>query len=277
MKVVNVLPDSGWTGMANFVVRSRRLTVRARGLLLELLSYPPDNDVTIAKIAAWNKEARKEGFQLEGREALQMAMRELERDGYVVHDKRRDKTTGQWSTTTYVSPDPEAIAQFRPSTALPRPGTPSSGTPSSAAPHSADPSLSTYKTDHKTENKTGEQEGGLQYSSALASARAGQQAGAQDRDEAEAGEAALQAMYEAVRQTDETYLRDRLLKFERKRPAVYRKYRNDSIEQIESGRHPERIAQVGSSRVIDELTMMYAVRHYAKNPSGVPQWLIRFN
>lgn len=275
MIIINDLPDSGWTGMDNAVVRNRSLSVRARGLLLILLSYPSGNDVTITKLAGWSADDRKRGVPAEGREALQAAMRELERGGYVVHDKRHDKETGRWSTTTYVSPNPEVIAQFAPSTALPPTVNRYSANQHSGDQQSASQSLSTYKTDDNTEYKTDRQEGGLQYSSALASARAGQHAGAQDRDAAD--EAALQSMYEAVRRTDETYLRDRLLKFERKRPAIYRKYRNASIGQIESGKHPERIAEVGSSRVIDELTMMYAVRHYAKAETGVPQWLIRFN
>jgi hypothetical protein len=83
-------------------------------------------------------------------------------------------------------------------------------------------------------------------------------------------------MYESIRQTDETYLRDRLLKLERKRPMIFRRYRDQAIRQIEQGEHPERLAKVGSSRLIDELAMMYAVRHYAMSDSGVPQWLIRF-
>lgn len=272
MNVVNELPDGNWTGASNRVLRFRRLTIRARGLLMELLSYPVENDITIVKIAAWNAAARKEtGIPLEGREALQMAMRELEREGFVVHDKKRDKATGRWSTTTWVSPNPASIAQYAPSTALPPTVDQYSGHQSSGSQYSASQSLSTYNTDHNTENKTGEQEGGFQHSSSLASAREGQHAGEQDR-----AEAALHAMYEAVRQTTETYLRDRLLKFERKRPAVYRKYRNESIGQIQNGEYPERLAEVGASRVIDELTMMYAIRHYAKKPTGVPQWLIRF-
>lgn len=274
MKVIRVLPESGWTGVDNAAARSRRISFRAKGLLLELLSYPPDNDITIAKLAGWSADAKKNGFVAEGREALQMAMRELEREGYVVHDKRRDKATGQWSTITYVSADPLAIAQFTPSTALPRPGNQHSGSQLPGDPHSVGQSLSTHKTDLKTEEKTDAEEAGWQYSSALASARAGQHADKQDR--AEAIEAELQVMYESIRQTDETYLRDRLLKLERKRPMIFRKYRDQAIRQIEQGEHPERLAKVGSSRLIDELAMMYAVRHYAMGDSGVPQWLIRF-
>lgn len=275
MKVINVLPESGWTGMDNRVVRDWRVSVRARGLLLILLSYKSGSDITIAKLADWGTDGRKAGDPVEGREALQAAMRELERAGFVVHDKQRDSATGRWSTTTYVSPNPAAIAQFKPSTALPRPGSQRSGDQHSADQLSVRQSLTTYKTDHKTGDKTDEQEGGLQYTSSLASAREGQHAGKQNRGAAI--EAALKPRYEAVRQADETYLRDRLLKLERKRPAVFRKYRNAAIGQVENGEWPERVAKVGASRLIDELSMMYTIRHYAYGPSGIiPEWLFRF-
>ncbi|MDJ0342251.1 hypothetical protein QMK19_03495 [Streptomyces sp. H10-C2] len=274
MIVVYELPEGGWTGASNAILRTLRLTVRARGLLMLLLSYPSPNDITIAKIAAWNAKARREtGVPLEGRESLQAAMRELEREGFVVHDKSHDKESGRWSTKTYVSANPESIARYAPSTALPRAVDRYSGNQSSVDPYSASQSLSTYNTEGNTEDKTADEEGGLQYSSSLASAREGQHAGKQDL--AAEFEAAMEVRYEGVRQTDQTYLRDRLLKFERKRPAVYRKYRNAAISQVERGQHPERIAEVGASRVIDELSMMYAVRHYALTKSGVPQWLIR--
>lgn len=261
--------------MDNLVVRSWRLSVRARGLLLILLSYPPGNDITITKLARMGTEAKKRGIPAEGREALLVAMRELEREGFVVHDKKRDEKTGRWSSTTYVSPDPSAIAQFAPKATLPPPGQPSSGNQLPGQPSSASRYSSTHKTVGKTGGKTEEQEAGLQYSSSLASAREGEHAGKQDR--ADSIEADLEVRYETVRQADETYLRDRLLKFERKRPAIFRKYRNTAISQIENGEWPKRLQEVGSSRLIDELSMMYAIRHYAHSDSGtIPEWLFRF-
>lgn len=274
MKIVNVLPDSGWTGMDNLVVRSWRVSVRARGLLLILISYPPNNDITLTKLAKMGTEAKKRGVPAEGREALLVAMRELEREGFVVHDKRRDEKTGQWSTTTYVSPDPEAIAQYAPKATLPSSAQPSSGSPSSGQPSSARQHSSTSKTVDKTGGKTEEEEAGLQYTSSLASAREG---AAGEQDHAAAIEAGLQVRYEAVRAAEETYLRDRLLKLERKRPAIFRKYRNAAISQIENGEWPKRLKEVGSSRLIDELSMMYTIRHYAYSDSGtIPEWLYRF-
>lgn len=275
MKVVQILPETGWTGLDNRVIRDRQISVRAIGLLTVLLSYPTDNNITIAKLAGFGAEARKKGIPMEGREALQGAMRELERAGHVVHVKGHDRSTGRWSTTTYVSSDPAAIAQYAPSTALPRPVSQRSGSQPSGDRRSGSQSSSTYKTDDNTGYKTEGQDAGLQYVSSLASAREGQLASEQDR--VDRIESALSGMYEGVRQADETYLRDRLLKFERKRPAIFRNCRNAAIGQIETGQHAKRLKEVGASRLIDELAMMYAVRHYATSESGVvPQWLIRF-
>lgn len=274
MKVVNVLPDTGWTGMDNLVVRSWNLSVRARGLLMILISYPPNNDITLTKLAKMGTEAKKRGVPAEGREALLVAMRELEREGFVVHDKKRDEKTGQWSTTTYVSADPAAIAHHSPKATLPSSGNPPSGSRTSGEPSSAHQHSSTSKTVDKTGGKTDWEEGGLQSSSSLASAREG---AAGQQDQAAAIEADLEVRYEAVRAADETYLRDRLLKFERKRPAIYRKQRDLAIRQIENGEWPKRLQEVGASRLIDELAMMYAIRHYAHSDSGiVPEWLFRF-
>lgn len=274
MKIVNVLPDTGWTGMDNLVVRSWRVSVRARGLLLILISYPPDNDITLTKLAKMGTEAKKRGVPAEGREALLVAMRELEREGFVVHDKKRDEKTGQWSTTTYVSTDPEAIAQYAPKATLPSSVKPPSGSRTSGQPSSARQHSSTHKTVDKTGGKTEEEEAGLQYTSSLASAREGAH-GQQDR--AAAIDADLQVRYEAVRAADETYLRDRLLKFERKRPSVFRKQRNEAIRQIQSGELSKQMQELGASRLIDELSMMYGIRHYAHSDSGIiPAWLFRF-
>ncbi|MEV7975391.1 hypothetical protein [Streptomyces sp. NPDC086519] len=175
MKVIRVLPETGWTGVDNLAARNRRISFRAKGLLLELLSYPPDNSITIAKLAGWSADARKNGFVAEGREALQMAMRELEREGYVVHVKRRTPG-GQWETTTFVSAVPEALSEVAPSTGLPRSADQSSADQSSVDQYTADQRSSTWKTDGKTGSKTGEEDAGLQSSSALAAARAGEDA-----------------------------------------------------------------------------------------------------
>jgi hypothetical protein len=267
VKTIRVLPETGWTGVDNFAARSRRLSWRAKGLLLELLSYPQTNDITIAKLAGWAAESRKAGYVAEGREALQMAMRELEREGYVAHVKRRNKR-GRWESTTYVCAVPEALSQVVPSTASPRPVDQPSVDQWSVDQQSASQSLSTYKTDEKMEKKTEDQEAGLQYSSALAAARAGKEAARKDRLRAD-----LQGWYDAADKLDAERLRRHLLAFERKRPMIYRQCRNAAIGQI-GGQQGGKALLAGSSgvRATDLLSFKYALQHYAEH---VPSWLVK--
>jgi len=251
----------------NAAARSRRISWRAKGLLLELLSYPPNNDITIAKLAGWAKESRDGGFTAEGREALQMAMRELEREGYVVHVRRRDDR-GRWETTTYVSAMPDALSQVAPSTALPRSANQHSAAQSSVAQHSASQSLSTHKTDEKMDKKTSGEEEGLEYSSALAGARAGQHAGAQDRRQAE-----LDRLYAAANELNDDRLRRLLLQFEKKRPRIYREQRQSALAQLER-EDPTTLRGSNSVRAVDLLSYKYALLHYVD--PGIPEWLRRF-
>ncbi len=267
MRVIRVLPESGWTGVDNAAARSRRISWRAKGLLLELLSYPPKNDITIAKLAGWAKDSRDGGFTAEGREALQMAMRELEREGYVVHVRRRGDR-GRWETTTYVSAVPDALSQVAPSTALPRSVDQSSEVQSSVDQHSANQSLSTHKTDEKMNKKTDTEEVGLEYSSALAGARAGQHAGKQDRRQTE-----LDRLYAAANELDDDRLRRLLLQFEKKRPRIYREQRQSALAQLER-ESPTDLRGPQSVRAVDLLSYKYALLHYVD--PGIPDWLRRF-
>lgn len=265
MKVIRVLPDTGWTGVDNAAARNRRISFRAKGLLLELLSYPPDNNITIAKLAGWSAEAKRNGFVAEGREALQMAMRELEREGYVVHVKRRNRR-GQWETTTFVSAVPEALSQVAPSTGSPRSVDQYSADQSSADQHTASQSSSTWNTDGKTEEKMDGEEAGLQSSSALAAARAGGDAREkQMRQE-------LDRLYASANKLGDDQLRRLLLQFERKRPQVYRDKRQKALAQL--GREdPEMLHSV---RAVDLLSFKYALLHYWSDDKPLPAWLTRF-
>lgn len=265
MKVIRVLPGTGWTGVDNTAARSRRISFRAKGLLLELLSYPPDNSITIAKLAGWSVEAKKNGFVAEGREALQMAMRELEREGYVVHVKRRG-SGGRWETTTYVSAAPEALSQVAPSTALPRSVDQHSADQSSVDQQTADQHSNTWKTDGKTGSKRGEEEAGLQTSSSLAAAREGDDAHARER------QAELDRLYAAANKLDDERLRRLLLQFERKRPQIYRQQRQRTLAQL--GR--EDPAALHSVRAVDLLSYKYALMHYRQDGKPLPAWLTRF-
>ena len=108
MKVRRVMPEEGWTPMANTAHRDYRLTWRARGLLGELLSYPDGWDINIDKLVA---QAREVSDVTEGRAAMRTAMKELAEIGYVRYIRERDEH-GRWTTDIAVcdvpQPEPEA-------------------------------------------------------------------------------------------------------------------------------------------------------------------------
>jgi len=97
-------PRDGFVIISNQVIRDRRLTFRARGVLALLLSMP-DNWKTSADAICRHA--------LEGRDAIRKALRELEDCGYIRRQTNRDQT-GRFQTTLVVfdnpSPTPEKPA-----------------------------------------------------------------------------------------------------------------------------------------------------------------------
>jgi len=268
MKVIRVMPEAGWVAVANSAARSREISWRAKGLLLELLSYPPDNDVTIDKLVDRGRAARLSGRVSEGREAMRYAMRELEQAGYLVRDKHRDKTTGHWATTMYVCDVPEVLAGRLRGTGLPSSVDRASVDRVSDDQSSAAWALNACKTDDNTEGKTGDEKAGHQHASSLAGAREGEDARSQDRRRVD-----LDRLYEAANQLDDDRLRRHLLAFERKRPQIYRECRQAALGQI--GRETGGKALMNGPqgvRTIDLLSFKYALQHYA---GRLPDWLVK--
>jgi len=93
-------PESQFTQLRNDVLRDKRLSFRARGILAWILSQP-DNWATDADRLA------REGT--EGRDAIRTALRELRGAGYVVQ-ARRQNDLGRWVTDTLVYDTPQETA-----------------------------------------------------------------------------------------------------------------------------------------------------------------------
>lgn len=95
--------DLPFTMVPNVVARDRRLSFRARGLLVELLSYPTGWRTSVDALA----ESCAAYGTCEGRKALQSAMRELRGAGYVTQTRDRDPDTGRfvWSLTVRLPHD----------------------------------------------------------------------------------------------------------------------------------------------------------------------------
>ncbi len=95
-------PDNGFLLVRNDVVRDKRLSYRARGLLCAMLSYP-DN-------WQFNRDWLAGQSDQEGQGAVRTALRELERYGYLKRERRKDPMTGKfgWEHVLYDTPQDAA-------------------------------------------------------------------------------------------------------------------------------------------------------------------------
>ena len=74
MAVFRVEKNSGYTVMSNHHLRNRALSLKAKGLLSQMLSLPEDWDYTLQGLARINRESI---------DAIRQAIRELEQAGYI--------------------------------------------------------------------------------------------------------------------------------------------------------------------------------------------------
>lgn len=82
MAVFRVERNAGYTVMSNHHLRNKDLTLKAKGLLSQMLSLPDNWDFTLAGLSYINREKI---------DAIREAIRELERAGYIVRSRERDE------------------------------------------------------------------------------------------------------------------------------------------------------------------------------------------
>ena len=82
MAVFRVERNRGYTVMSNHHLRNRDLTLKAKGLLSQMLSLPDNWDYTLAGLSHINREKI---------DAIREAVRELEKAGYIVRSRERDE------------------------------------------------------------------------------------------------------------------------------------------------------------------------------------------
>ena len=82
MAVFRVERIKDYTVMSNHHLRNKNLSLKAKGLLSQMLSLPDDWDYTLKGLAAINKESV---------DAIRTAIWELEDAGYVVRTRVRDE------------------------------------------------------------------------------------------------------------------------------------------------------------------------------------------
>ena len=116
MSVFRVEKNKGYTVMSNHHLRNHTLSLKAKGLLSQMLSLPENWDYTLQGLAQINKESI---------DAIREAVRELERAGYIKRSRERDER-GCLRGTIYTiyeqpqtQPEPEKPAQAVPALVQP--------------------------------------------------------------------------------------------------------------------------------------------------------------
>jgi hypothetical protein len=123
MAVFRVERTRDYTVMSNYHLKDKRLSLKSKGLLSQMLSLPDDWDYTLTGLSVINRESK---------DAIRSALNELEAAGYI----RRRQTTdasGKFSSNEYVIYE-------RPEETEPLSGKPSSENPTTEKPMTEKPS-----------------------------------------------------------------------------------------------------------------------------------------
>lgn len=137
MAVFRVERTRDYTVMSNHHLRDKRLSLKAKGLLSQMLSLPEDWDYTLSGLSHINRESK---------DAIRSAVNELERAGYV---KRRQTTdaSGKFSANEY-------IIYERPILSEPLSGNPTTEKPTAEVPSSENPTQLNTKESNKEQENT---------------------------------------------------------------------------------------------------------------------------
>ena len=120
MAEFRVEKSGGYTVMSNHHLRNPDLSLKAKGLLSQMLSLPDNWDYTLAGLAAINQE---------GKDAIRAAIVELEKAGYVERRQTRDEN-GKLAGNEYV---------IREEPVSPLSGFPTTGKPATDKPSTENP------------------------------------------------------------------------------------------------------------------------------------------
>ena len=92
MPVFRVERSKGYTVMSNYHLRDKSLSLKAKGLLSQILSLPEDWDYTLSGLCYINRESK---------DAIRSAVNELERAGYIERHQTTDEG-GKFSSNEYI-------------------------------------------------------------------------------------------------------------------------------------------------------------------------------
>ena len=102
MAVFRVERNTGYTVMSNHHLRNKELSLKAKGLLSQMLSLPEDWDYTLAGLSYINRESI---------DAIRTAVWELEKAGYITRRQGRDEKGKMTAIeyTIYEQPQPPGL------------------------------------------------------------------------------------------------------------------------------------------------------------------------
>ena len=124
MAVFRVERNTGYTVMSNHHLRNKELSLKAKGLLSQMLSLPEDWDYTLAGLSHINRESI---------DAIRTAVWELEKAGYILRRQGRDEK-GKMTAIEYT-----IYEQPQPMLENPIPGKPMLENPTTDNPTSENP------------------------------------------------------------------------------------------------------------------------------------------
>lgn len=82
LAIIRVQKKSNYTVVDNTFIRDMNLSIKAKGLMLLMLSLPPEWDYSVAGLSAICKE---------GMTAIRGALKELEETGYLIRERRNNE------------------------------------------------------------------------------------------------------------------------------------------------------------------------------------------
>ena len=135
MAVFRVERNKGYTVMSNHHLRNKELTLKAKGLLSQMLSLPEDWDYTLAGLSQINRESI---------DAIRTAVWELEKAGYIKRRQGRDEK-GKMTAIEYTiyeqpqPPDDTPPGLDKPILENPTPGNPILENPTPGKPTTENP------------------------------------------------------------------------------------------------------------------------------------------
>ena len=142
MAVFRVERTRDYTVMSNYHLRDKNLSLKAKGLLSQMLSLPEDWDYTLAGLSYINRESK---------DAIRSAVNELEKAGYVQRRQTTD-ANGKFSANEYIIH--ECPVTPAPSLEKPLSENPTTDNPSTGKPLSENPTQINTKKSRKEKQNT---------------------------------------------------------------------------------------------------------------------------